>query len=452
MHGVFPKAAALLCLILLVLHSCNAKRIHAHTAKHTRKRKAQISTQPDVSKQALHDRLANTYIPRDPALGPIRLRASFPTFELPLLRDVCLWLSDKRKSVYLDEGPNATLMALSRHSVRQGACTECSWLVGLDAGVAMCIQIGIGGGRPSLKRESVLYKGDCNIFERAEFSLRRISGPLRTLDPEQQRRSGSSELQLDPSSLLSILARSQRQQKMERVVHHYEAAKLHLQRPINEILPPHLLLYLVPPLPPLRFVVAALVLVLLLVLRVWWILPARTSREIPSRKPSKIEVSCTVAVFLGSGGHTTELLQLVSALPTDRYTRRIYLVSSGDHFSLEKAKELESKLTATPNRNGSRATAKVIQIPRARKVHQSFLTTPLTLARSIAFCVDHVALRPLSSRFSTPSSSQQRKGLLADVILMNGPGTCVPIVASVYLLRVSLAARPTFLFVGRPSC
>lgn len=220
---------------------------------------------------------------------------------------------------------------------------------------------------------------------------------------------------------------------------------MHLQQPINEILPPRLLLYLVPPLPPLHYILSLLALALLLLLRVWWILPAgkrRPSKHSAGIKAEKRMHGCTIAVFLGSGGHTTELLQLVSALPIDRYTRRIYLVSSGDRFSLEKAKDLESRLVARPSTDADKpsdsSAAQVLQIPRARKVHQSFLTTPVTLARSVAFCIDHVALRPTLGRRTLSTKGQSSDGpLLADVILMNGPGTCVPIVAAVYLLRVS---------------
>lgn len=225
---------------------------------------------------------------------------------------------------------------------------------------------------------------------------------------------------------------------MDGLAHRYEAVKLHLQRPINEVLPPHLLLYLVPPLPPMRYIMGFLALASLLAFRVCWILPVRRSRSSKQQavlKAAKKKHGCTVAVFLGSGGHTTELLQLLSALPTKRYTRRIYLVSSGDRFGLEKAKDLERRLTINADQHSDNSTAQVIQIPRARKVHQSFLTTPFSLARSVTFCIDHVALRPLLGRWSTLGGESH--GLLADVILMNGPGTCVPIVAAVYLLRVS---------------
>lgn len=213
---------------------------------------------------------------------------------------------------------------------------------------------------------------------------------------------------------------------IDSVAARFEAAKKHLRQPINHVLPPSVLLYLVPPLPSLRTLVVLLALSLLVLLRIWSILPSRNSHAAKPRSSAKKD-GCTVGVFLGSGGHTTELLQLVSALPACRYPRRIYLVSSGDKFSLNKARQLESKLT------GDAEGVRAIQIPRARNVHQSFLTAPLTTAYSIAFCIYTVALLPLLQ----PS----RTRVLADVILMNGPGTCVPIVAAVYLLRVSTSHR-----------
>lgn len=213
---------------------------------------------------------------------------------------------------------------------------------------------------------------------------------------------------------------------IDSVANGFEAAKQHLRQPINHVLPPSVLLYLVPPLPSIRTLLVLLSLSLMVVLRIWCILPGRNPHPTVPRSSANKD-GCTVGVFLGSGGHTTELLQLVSALPTSRYPRRIYLVSSGDKFSLNKARQLECKLTGDER-------VRVIQIPRARNVHQSFLTAPLTTAYSMAFCIYTVALLPLVR-------PRDARRVLADVILMNGPGTCVPIVAAVYLLRVSTSRR-----------
>lgn len=218
---------------------------------------------------------------------------------------------------------------------------------------------------------------------------------------------------------------------MHEIATNFQAAKLHLQQPINKVLPPSLVLYLIPPLPSLRLILTLLSVALVLLLRIWFILPARNKSRTSHIQTRKFNHPrhLTVGVFLGSGGHTTELLQLVSALPIERYTQRIYLISSADQFSLNKAKQLERNLS--PSSSSTQSLPKVIQIPRARNVHQSFLTTPLTLAKSIAFSIHHIALRPIVHQ------NQNQNRILADVILMNGPGTCLPIVVAVSSLRVS---------------
>ncbi|KAJ3554078.1 hypothetical protein NM688_g3292 [Phlebia brevispora] len=101
---------------------------------------------------------------------------------------------------------------------------------------------------------------------------------------------------------------------------------------------------------------------------------------------------CSLAVFLGSGGHTSEALTLLSALDFSRYSPRVYVVSHGDHLSAKKARALES--IKNPDTSPHSISYRVITIPRARRVHQSLLTTPFSSAWSLAVCVYHVTLAP----------------------------------------------------------
>ncbi|CCF50099.1 hypothetical protein NDA11_003062 [Ustilago hordei] len=237
---------------------------------------------------------------------------------------------------------------------------------------------------------------------------------------------------------------------MEEIAAKYQAGKLYLQRPLHQMLPASVVLDLVPGLRSFRLVLCLFAIAAILLLRLSSILPSRKSRGARrSREQAKTSVQHSVAVFLGSGGHTAELLQLLSALPTDRYPQRIYLVSSGDRFSVDKAKDLERRLCSTSpdKRQDGPSSAKVIQIPRARRVGQSLLTTPLTLARSVAFCADHLALRPLLRPFPSSQKGRPAKPILADLILMNGPATCVPIVVAVYLLRILGLRSPKLIYV-----
>lgn len=73
-------------------------------------------------------------------------------------------------------------------------------------------------------------------------------------------------------------------------------------------------------------------------LRLLWILPSFRTQSRPSRKSS-----AKIIIVLGSGGHTAEMLRLIESLNFDKYTRRIYVVSSGDTLSEGKAKAFESR-------------------------------------------------------------------------------------------------------------
>lgn len=162
----------------------------------------------------------------------------------------------------------------------------------------------------------------------------------------------------------------------------------------------------------------------------------------PRIEKKKKTSKCSIAVFLGSGGHTSEMMQLIKALPTNRYNSRTYIMTSNDLFSMDKAIEYEKsisiKLSSTSSQlidssSSSSASVNLIILPRARNVHQKWLSTPISVLIAFAYSTYHLVLRPT---FLAPNSAQ-----LPDVILMNGPGTCVPIVAAVYILRVSTFRR-----------
>jgi len=173
----------------------------------------------------------------------------------------------------------------------------------------------------------------------------------------------------------------------------------------------------------------------------------RTPRGVVPRKRAQTE-TCHLAVFLGSGGHTSEALALVSALDFSRYTPRTYIVSEGDHLSERKAIALEQlKATASspssaarassPLRSGIQTGYQVLTIPRARRVHQNLLTIPFTVLRSLLGAVHHVTLAP---RLSRDSSS-------FDVLLLNGPGTCVVLGVAAYVNRFLALPSPRLIYV-----
>lgn len=135
----------------------------------------------------------------------------------------------------------------------------------------------------------------------------------------------------------------------------------------------------------------------------------------------------TLAV-LGSGGHTGEMIALLSALPRSRYTPVTFVTAATDKLSEQRAKDLllaDGKPWASRNSECMFCT-----IPRAREVGQSWISTIWTTLGAFwhALKLVHRA-RP-------------------DVLLVNGPGTCLPLcVASICLQVLGLSGQTRIIFV-----
>jgi beta-1,4-N-acetylglucosaminyltransferase len=115
-------------------------------------------------------------------------------------------------------------------------------------------------------------------------------------------------------------------------------------------------------------------------------------------------------IVLGSGGHTTEMMIHMKNLsdPKDpiEFYPRLYVCSTGDRFSEEKAQRYEV--------DGTHVS--YVTIPRARSVKQMMLTSIFTTiwATLYAFIVVF--------RFQP------------DLIMTNGPGVCFPVCLSGWII------------------
>ena len=153
--------------------------------------------------------------------------------------------------------------------------------------------------------------------------------------------------------------------------------------------------------------------------------------------------------FVDPGGHTTEALALVSTIDPKKYCHRQYIISEGDHLSAQKAKALESSIAqvgATAECSsyyslnrlqasyGTRSYS-ILTIPRARRVHQSLLTTPASSIVSLFTCIYHITIKP-NLRF------QESRSGFADVLILNGPGTCFILCVAVYINKVRINPCP----------
>ncbi|KAM7370246.1 hypothetical protein PAMP_011517 [Pampus punctatissimus] len=116
-------------------------------------------------------------------------------------------------------------------------------------------------------------------------------------------------------------------------------------------------------------------------------------------------------VVAGSGGHTTEILRLMESLSA-AYTPRHYVIADTDRMSEEKICTFESL------KQHSDSQFTIHRIPRSREVHQSWSSSVLSSLSALCYSLPLVfRLRP-------------------DMVLCNGPGTCVPLCMAGLLLGI----------------
>jgi beta-1,4-N-acetylglucosaminyltransferase len=228
----------------------------------------------------------------------------------------------------------------------------------------------------------------------------------------------------------------------------------------------------------LSFAIATLATLLVAAtLRLLAILPNARSKSTPLRKRP---LATRVLIVLGSGGHTHEMFYLLRDLDTRKYTHRTYVVSSGDAFSAQRAAEFERGLEdkekerlrkqdtekevvhqdgtgrgpvmeitnadgtthVIGNTTGEKPACtgpdhyNIAVVPRARKIHQPLLTTPLTsLYTLVASFMPLLRAPPLLAGQAPTTPYEATAADLPDFIITNGPATAVILVFASLILR-----------------
>ncbi|GIY58302.1 UDP-N-acetylglucosamine transferase subunit ALG14 homolog [Caerostris extrusa] len=120
-----------------------------------------------------------------------------------------------------------------------------------------------------------------------------------------------------------------------------------------------------------------------------------------------------VMIPLGSGGHTFEMFRLIQNLG-EKFYPRIYIIAESDSLSEQKAKSFEESKSI----NSATESYVIEKILRSREVGQSWISTCFTTLKAcfVAFVL-MIKHKP-------------------DLVLCNGPGTCVPICVIAYLFHV----------------
>ena len=114
-------------------------------------------------------------------------------------------------------------------------------------------------------------------------------------------------------------------------------------------------------------------------------------------------------VVLGSGGHTMEMLRLLSGMDHVNFSQRVYVTADADVMSIKKITTFEQS-----RGNGEPLIKK---IPRARQVLQSYVSAVLSTLIAIFYSF------PITFNASP------------DLLLCNGPGTCIPLCFWCFVLK-----------------
>lgn len=142
----------------------------------------------------------------------------------------------------------------------------------------------------------------------------------------------------------------------------------------------------------------------LILFRLFYLVSRRSEagRATPRSSP------CCTLIVLGSGGHTAEMLKFLGGMKLKNYQPRVYVAAESDEMSVKKAEAFESLQSCE---------ADIRKVPRARQVLQSYTTSVFSTILSLAHSV------PLLWR------------VWPDLVLCNGPGTCIPVCAVAYLIK-----------------
>eukprot|EP00298_Acanthocystis_sp_HF-20_P024908 c36176_g1_i1.p1 GENE.c36176_g1_i1~~c36176_g1_i1.p1 ORF type:complete len:205 (+),score=67.90 c36176_g1_i1:109-723(+) len=137
-------------------------------------------------------------------------------------------------------------------------------------------------------------------------------------------------------------------------------------------------------------------------------------------KNKRNEKEYKILVVLGSGGHTTEMLGLVNGIfkNIQKKINFTFVIASSDQTSLPKLRS-RNEFSDSP----------VLKLPRSREVHQSYFTSIFTTLNATLFA------------FKICFSENP------NIIISNGPGTCIPIIISSKILQVLTMTQTKIVYV-----
>ena len=125
------------------------------------------------------------------------------------------------------------------------------------------------------------------------------------------------------------------------------------------------------------------------------------------KSPVRMAHTLRTLLVLGSGGHTTEMLSILSGLDISRYWPRHYVMARSDEASARRLVDMGL----------ADVVEAVEKVPRAREVGQSYFFSLFSTLYALLYSISLLMrIRPR-------------------ILICNGPGTCVPICLAAVIIR-----------------
>lgn len=174
--------------------------------------------------------------------------------------------------------------------------------------------------------------------------------------------------------------------------------------------------------------VSVLIPILCLLMRLAYVLPASNNSN-HSQEPNITSIvdgkkNVNIMILLGSGGHTGEMLRLIESIEW-KYFTRTWVLSSTDESSLSKVQEVERSLIA------KKEEPKYLMVPRARNINEGLL----------------LSIKSTLISFISISLAIIRLPVLPSILLLNGPGTSVPLAYFIFILKFLGLCKTRIVFI-----
>lgn len=132
------------------------------------------------------------------------------------------------------------------------------------------------------------------------------------------------------------------------------------------------------------------------------------------------ENSVKTAVVLGSGGHTGEMIKLLSGISLSTYTPIEFIVADTDSMSIQKVQQFDEAC----EKQHKKLNYDIHKINRSRRVGQSYFTSVFSTLLALLNAI------PLIFK------------LKPRLLLLNGPGTCLPICFMIFVFSRLICILP----------